>query len=1098
MPFEIVAAMADGLDAETLSRLAAIQLTLGNLTHGRATLAQAITTLRAEGRQADAALERLELRLRLEQAEASGDLPTARALAEESLAPPPAGPLGQASEGSQPLGPQSLGMRFEGSQPVDLPPLDPQSLGPEPEAPQPVDPQPLRPQPLGLESGGSQPFGSVSGSPQSLGPQSLGLESGSRHAVGPQSLEPSGPDAQERSYLLAKLSRYCRELGDLPAAHHYATRGCELRDERVIEHLGNLGAAATAMGRPEEAVGHLTEAVERARDADSALPAQLVQSLALLGAALTDLGRCEEAARAYEEGLALVEAPVWRALRVPLLSGRADLHLKLGELNEAAARYREAIALGEELGLRTGLALAYAGLSLLHEQRGEPAAAVPLAERALELERANGHGRGTVLALLSLARLGAPDRLEEALALAQHIGFPAAEAIALRHLASLDLPAPATPDPDATGLTEPDPATSAPDPATSASDRTTSAPATPHPGASDLALTTISYERARQRLTGAIDLLSDLGHDQELATAYHHRSIAEEGLGDVPAALADAERACALGREAARDRAIRLAVRLNLGMTAWTHAEQAKLAALTPEPPAQAPSPSPEPRHRSELTNRDMPEHPSGPADHDKPEQRSGPADRDKPEHRSKPAHGDKPENLTRAAHFTDLDDLVEAERRALETVQTLLTIARNTPDPDRAASIIRRARAAQADLEALWHRLESHAPALVALRRRKPPTRAQLDALVSVPDDRADDRPARGARALIGFHLGEGTAPGEGTVTVLAHRTGWPEPRAFPTPVGRALLEEFRRTLHGRRPGLLDIEARRHRADVWRRLADLLLSEVLDALGNGIDLLHLIPHPALRGLPLHALSPSGHLLIERFPVAYAPSATALAHAIDRPDRPGVGSLVLGHTTDPAARPAVEAEAREAATLLGGGTTGTAGTIGSTGGTTGGAALHLAHEATSARLQGSWNVLHLACPVVYDHADPCSSGLLLADGLLTARRLMTMNVTANLALITAHDPAPTPPEASSDGMAALSYALLHAGVRSALLTLWPVSPEITRALAHDLHTRLSAGATPATALRAAVLALRDLYGSAEPDLWASYVPIGLLEGSGPG
>ncbi|NJP95388.1 CHAT domain-containing protein [Nonomuraea sp. FMUSA5-5] len=1021
-PFEVVAAMADGLDAETLSRLAAIQLTLGDLTHGRATLAQAVTTLRAGGRQAGAALERLELRLRLEQAEASGDLPTARALAEESLAPDPAGPLGQEPEGSRPLEPQSLG--------------------------------------------------SVSGSPQSLAPQPLNPEVGSRQTADPQSLEPSGPDAQERSYLLGKLSRYCRELGDLTAAHHYATRGCELQDERVAEHLGNLGAATTAMGRAEEAAGHLTEAVELARDADSALPAPLVQSLALLGAALTDLGRCEEAARAYEEGLALVEAPVWRALRVPLLSGRADLHLKLGELNEAAARFRKAIALGEELGPRTGLAPAYAGLSLVHELRGEPATAIPLAERALELERANGHGRGTVLALLSLARLGAPQRLEEALALAQHIGFPAAEAIALRHLASLDLPAPATPAPGVTDRTAPDLATPA--------------PATPHPGAPDLALATISYERARRRLTRAIDLLSDLGHDQELATAYHHRSIAEEGLGDLPAALADAERACALGREAARDRAIRLAVRLNLAMTAWAHAEQAKLAALTPEPPAQRPSPAPQRRHRSELADGDMPEH------------RSGPADRDKPEHRSEPAHGDKPEDLTLAAHVTDLDDLVEAERRALETVRTLLMIARNTPDPDRAASIIRRARAAQTDLEALWHRLEPHAAALVALRRRKPPTRAQLDALVSVPDDRSDDRfddrAARGARALIGFHLGEGTAPGEGTVTVLAHRTGWPEPRAFPTLVERVLLEEFRRTLHGRRPGLLDIEARRHRADVWRRLADLLLSEVLDVLGNGIELLHLIPHPALRGLPLHALSPSGHLLIERFPVAYAPFATALAHAIHRPARPGVGSLVLGHTTDPAARPAVEAEAREAATLLSGGTTDTAGTIGSTGG----AALHLAHEATSARLQGFWDVLHLACPAVYDHADPFASGLRLADGLLTARRLMTMNVTANLALITAQDPAPTPPEASSDGMAALSYALLHAGVRAALLTLWPVSPEITRALVHDLHTRLSAGATPATALRAAVLALRDLYGSAEPDLWASYVPIGLLEGPGRG
>ncbi|MFC7583864.1 tetratricopeptide repeat protein [Nonomuraea antimicrobica] len=120
-----------------------------------------------------------------------------------------------------------------------------------------------------------------------------------------------------------------------------------------------------------------------------------------------------EAATAYAEGLALVDAPVWRALRVPLLTGRATLHLKLGQLDEAAARYREALALSEELGRSTDgtpgrrgdLAAAYADLALVHELRGEPAEARALAERALDLERAHARPHGTVLALIALARL---------------------------------------------------------------------------------------------------------------------------------------------------------------------------------------------------------------------------------------------------------------------------------------------------------------------------------------------------------------------------------------------------------------------------------------------------------------------------------------------------------------------------------------------------------------------------------------------------------------------------------------------------------------------------------------------------------------------
>ncbi|WP_237111135.1 hypothetical protein, partial [Nonomuraea sp. MG754425] len=253
-------------------------------------------------------------------------------------------------------------------------------------------------------------------------------------------------------------------------------------------------------------------------------------------------------------------------------------------------------------------------------------------------------------------------RLEEALVLAREIGFRAGEAIALRHLGAHDL-------------------------------------------------TSASRDLARHRLSTAIDLLSELGHDHELALACHHRSIAAEELGDLPAALADAERACALGHEAARDRAFRLAVRLNLGMTAWTHAEQAKLNALTawltPRPEASATeAPTPE---------ASTPDDPSLP---------------------------DPGQDLT-------------------DTARTLMTAARNTRDPEQAALLIHRARTT---LDHLRRRpLDEPTPqGLPAPRSIRPPTRAELDALVSVPGHEG----ATGARALLGFHLDEST------VTVLAHRT--------------------------------------------------------------------------------------------------------------------------------------------------------------------------------------------------------------------------------------------------------------------------------------------------------------------------------------
>ncbi|TMR22908.1 CHAT domain-containing protein [Nonomuraea turkmeniaca] len=841
-PFEVVAAMAavsGGLDADVLERVATIQLTLGDLAHGRATLSEARTALRSAGEQPEA-LERLERRLLLEEAEAAGDLRLARATAEQILAGRP---------------------RAGGA---------------------------------GISTGDDIP----------------------RIRNGPGVIP-----AEDLSHLLAKLSALCLALGDPNAAYSHAARGCELRDDRVAEHLRNLGAAARALGRPDEAIGHLTRAVELARDTASALPAQLVHALNSLAGALSDQARWTDAARAYDEGLALAAAPVWRALRASLLSGRAGLHLELGELDAAATAYREAISITEELGAQASRGDDHAGLGFVHVLRGEQDAARPLLERALDLHRTNGDHRGATLDLIMLARLKEPAVaaaacLEEALTLADGIGFSAGEAIALAGLGALDV-------------------------------------------------AQAEHGRAHRRLSRAAELLEELGHEPALATACHHRAAAAEGLGDLPDALADAERAWALGHLPALDRAIRLAVRLGRGASAWALAEQEKEHSL-----------------------------------------------------------------ITQLGH-----------------------------DRWPAPALARRARTAQTGVEALWHRMEFLAADHVARRRATLPAEPELDALVA-PAVSRDGGGTRTATGLLGFHIGED----EDTVTVLAHRTGWSEPRAFPTKVGRALLADFTGTLDGDRPALLDVAVRRHRLNLWRRLADLLLADALQALDPGdLGWLHLIPHRDLHRVPLHALAPAGgHSLLERCPVTYAPSAAALTRLTHRvPPRAG-RSLVLGFGTEAETR-----AAEEIAALLG-------------------EDPRTGPAATSALLPGTWDIVHVAADGVFDGHDPFASGIRLADGLLTARRLMSTRTHAGLVVLTGCQRAP-----AGDGVAALGHALLHAGARSVLLTLWPAATEITRALMRDFHTRLRTGTGPAQALREAVLDLRDLYGSAEPDLWAPYVLVGV-------
>ncbi|MFF4621242.1 CHAT domain-containing protein [Nonomuraea jabiensis] len=945
--FELIAVMGGGLDAELLSRLARIQLTLGEATRGHATLSQAIRA--ADGDRA----ERLETWLRIEEAEAAGDLETARALAEQTLAANPANGRPLASD--------------------------------------------------------------------------------------------------YHSFLLVKLSSFCRALGDPQAAHAYAARGHELRDALVIDHLRNLGAAARDLGRLEEAAGHLTEAVALARDSDAALPADLVQALDLLGRVRADQARWAEAAHAFDEGLELLSSPVWRALRAPLLAGRGALHLRLGELAEAEALYRQSIAIVEEAGSRTNLADSYADLSLVCTLRDSTDQARLFAERALDIEHARGRTRGVVLALVLLARLEDSSRAEvdlaEAAALAQEIGYRPGEALALGRLGALYV-------------------------------------------------TTASYARAHRHLSEAVRLLEELGHELELGTALHNRSVAAEELGDLPSALADAERACALGHASGRDRAIRLAVRLGRGLAAWRHLEHAKSRTLT-----------------THLGHRHWPSPERGGAD-----RRSGTAGGrdDRWSGTARPGDESWPWTIEDRPTAADLShrrwpvpdgvpaELVEAERRGLDTMQTLRSAARNTRDPAEAATLLRRARIAEAEVEALWRRMEPLAPDYVALHRDPPLDQPHLDALVA-----PEGRPGSGI-AVAGFHVGEES------VTVLAHRTGWPEPRAFPTTVGHDLLADFTATTVGRRPGLLDIEARRHRAAVWRRLADLLLSDALDALGDDLDHLYLVPHAELHRVPLHALAPNGRSLLDRAPVTYAPSVAALTRLTRRGPATGTRSLVLGYTPEP--RPVPEGEAAPqnwAAVREGEGAPESwgavregegapeAGAAAETGpevrgvleaaARDAGALLdvpaHTGPAATAARLPGTWDVVQLSCPGVFDPDDPFGSGIALADGLLTGRRLMSMAVNARLVVLGSHERGPAP--GSGDDAAALAYAFLHAGARSVLLPLWPVSDEVTRALMRDVHTRLRSGMDAARALREAVLELRDLYGPAEPDLWAPYVLVGL-------
>jgi tetratricopeptide (TPR) repeat protein len=517
---------------------------------------------------------------------------------------------------------------------------------------------------------------------------------------------------------------------------------------------------------------------------------------------------------------------------------------------------------------------------------------------------------------------------------------------------------------------------------------------------------------ARDRLSEAIEVFEQIGDISHLADTYHNRSSALELLGDLPAALRDEEEA---------DRLWRL---LDSGLE--SSSSRSRLAA----------------DHLITLCTK---------------------AGRATDVWRY--VERDKARDLLARLNTGDLPapsapgELLDRETSLLRQLQALQTDATGAPEPARRAATTRRLARVREALEAVWAELAASEPDYAALRSATAPARDDLDLIV-----------AGGRVGLLGFHLGESQT------TVLIYGGSQAEPaarRAWRLPDG--VLESVRQAHGGEVPVLIrEPDGREGQADARFLIAVTMLDEGVEALGKNMDLLYLLPHGRLHQLPLHTLPVSeGNALLDRVPVAYAPSAGVLARLRARPRPAGPRpSRVLGYAPqEPGeARALIEGTAADTATALG--TEARYGTA-----------------ATRDLLAGNWHVLHLSCHGEFDEHDPFGSGVRLADGLLTAREIMGMRIDADLVVLAACETGQSGPHGGVD-IAGLGYALLHAGARCSLLTLWPVDAAVTRTVMSLFYARLVTGQPAGAALREALMELRRTPGHDDPAVWGAYVLMG--------
>jgi CHAT domain-containing protein/tetratricopeptide (TPR) repeat protein len=237
---------------------------------------------------------------------------------------------------------------------------------------------------------------------------------------------------------------------------------------------------------------------------------------------------------------------------------------------------------------------------------------------------------------------------------------------------------------------------------------------------------------------------------------------------------------------------------------------------------------------------------------------------------------------------------------------------------------------------------------------------------------------------------------------------------------------------------------------------------------------LAIVPHGILHSVPFHALFDGQNYLIDRYEISYAPSVTVLVLCQQRSLHVPARALIAGvaDALIPAALAEVQLTAEQMADrglqvdVL----------------TNEGATL----DALSALATGS-DILHFACHGLFRADNPMFSALRLYDGWLTAADVMQLDLKDALVTLSACESG-RGTVVPGDEVIGLPRAFLGAGAAAVVVSLWIVQDETTVSLMGDWYHLLRDGMGRASALRAALQALRKRYP--HPYYWAAFILIG--------
>jgi hypothetical protein len=136
---------------------------------------------------------------------------------------------------------------------------------------------------------------------------------------------------------------------------------------------------------------------------------------------------------------------------------------------------------------------------------------------------------------------------------------------------------------------------------------------------------------------------------------------------------------------------------------------------------------------------------------------------------------------------------------------------------------------------------------------------------------------------------------------------------------------------------------------------------------------------------------------------------------------------------------------------------------------------------------GRADVVHLATHANFDQRSPLDSGLVLADRVLLTREVLASPMRAELVVLSACETG-LADSLGGNELAGFGQAVLYAGARAVVMSLWRVDDAATSVLLGAFYSQLTAGADAATALARGAAEVRGRWP--HPAFWGAFVFVG--------